>query len=132
MLFSWDTTRHCNLQTKCLTRVISHVHKIWRGVSWKKKMTFFSQNLNVDNILGYVQVVCSSSNHFCTSKCLAWSLFCVAFWAFQSTLILLLFLRVVRGENESRTQVVGKQGTKVPVLSFLSGLDSWNKKAQHY
>lgn len=95
-------------------------------------MTFFSQNLNVDNILGYVQVVCSSSNHFCTSKCLAWSLFCVAFWAFQSTLILLLFLRVVRGENESGTQVVGKQGTKVPVLSFLSGLDSWNKKAQHY
>ena len=98
----------------------------------RKKMTFFSQNLNVDNVLGYVQVVCSSSAHFCPSKGLAWSMFCVAFRAFQSTLILLPFLRVVRGQNEPHTQVVGKQGTKVPVLSFLSGLDSWNKKAQHY
>lgn len=78
-------------------------------------MTFFSQNLNGDSVPGYVQVACSSSNRFCTSKCLAWSLFCVAFWAFQTTLISLLFLRVVRGENEPHAQVVEKQGTKVPI-----------------
>lgn len=56
------------------------------------------------------------SNRFCASMCLAWSMFCVAFWAFQSTLILLLFLReVVRGENEPRTQVeLEEKGQKCP------------------
>lgn len=82
----------------------------------KKKGFFFFKNLNVNNVLRYFQVVCSSSNHFCASMCLAWSLFCVAFWAFQSTLILLLFPReFVRGKNEPRMQVeLEGKGQKCP------------------
>ena len=95
----------------------------------KKKKVFLY--LNVDGVLCYFQVVCVPSNGSCSSMCLAWSMFCVDFWALQSTLILLLFLRdVVRGENEPLVQVELKDKEQKCWIVLLSASDSWNKNTR--